>query len=110
MTNSCRLYWGGRTRTPRLSIGLRLLKLRYGLQISNQPTIGAGSHEHDIVRDNVFFVDDLSFIQKLQLVFSRVVEFNGIAFGGVKYRVQMMSLICVTAAEAGTLLAYNRLP
>jgi hypothetical protein len=48
-------------------------KLRNGLQLSNDPTVGSWGHEHYIVSDYVFLMNHLSAVHDLQLEFGRIV-------------------------------------
>src|ERR1700731_4635849 len=122
MGSKSRMRWG----TIRLGTGLKArrspsrqapwaptgdsLELLDALQVAYQPTISAWRHQDNIMRGDVLFLDDLSGIQNLKLKIGRIVEFDHIAFGRVKNRLDFMVLIKVPAAETDLLLAHDGLP
>jgi hypothetical protein len=41
------------------------LEVRHGLQLADNPSVRAGSHEHDVVHNDMLIVNELSSIRNL---------------------------------------------
>src|SRR5882757_7936767 len=85
-------------------------RLWHCLQLSNHPTIGARRHQYYVVHDDVLVMNDFSAIGNPQLILCGIVQFHDVALWRVKHRFQSVALVHILPAEAGVLLADNRLP
>lgn len=82
-------------------------ELRHGLQMANHPTVGSRRHKHNVMRHNVFLMDQFSAIQDLKFILGRVVQLYDVALGGIKHGLHFVILIDVLLAQAGALLVGN---
>src|SRR6267154_1608274 len=90
--------------------GLTGSRLRYSLQLADHPSICAGRHEHYKVHNDFLVMDDFSAIRDAQFVLRGIVQLHDIALGGVKHGFHPVILVYILLAEAGVLLADNRIP
>ena len=64
-----------------VGVGRDPSKLLNCLELSHNPAIGAGRHQHHVMHNRVLAVDGLAAIQDLIVVFGRIVKFDHVAFG-----------------------------
>ena len=74
-------------------------ELGHSLQLANDPTIGAGGHEHDVVHDYALVMDSGVSVAYLRFILSGVVQLHDIAFGRVEHHLQPMALIQISLAQ-----------
>jgi hypothetical protein len=82
-------------------------KLRNRLELANHPVIGTGRHEHNEVLNDVLLADNFSAIEKLKLIFGRVVQLHHVALRRIEHGSQFVILCGIALAQAGAALAQN---
>jgi len=83
-----------------VGVGLDPSKVLNCLELSHNPAIGTGRHQHHVVHNRVLAVDRFAPIQHLIVIFGRVVKFDHVAFGRIEDRVDFMRLILITRGDA----------
>ena len=79
-----------------VGVGRDPSKVRNCLELSDDPTVGAGGHQHHVVHNRMLAVDGFAAIQDLIVVFGSVVKFDHVAFRGVEHGVDFVALVRIT--------------
>src|ERR1043166_5474468 len=92
---------------PRLASARAASKLRHGLELPDDPALGSGNHQHDVVHDGMLVVDGLAAVENLQIVFGGVVQFDDVAFGRIEYGVYFVILVEISRSQTTMPLALD---
>src|ERR1051326_3529647 len=92
---------------PRLASARATSKLRYGLELPDNPALSSGNHQDDVVHDGMLVVDGLASVENLQIVFGSVVQFDDVAFGRIENRVYFMILVEIARSQTTMPLALD---
>src|SRR5579864_4267375 len=94
--------WG-----PRLASAMAVSKLRHRLELPDDPALGSGNHENDVVHDGMLVVAGLTAVENLQIVFGRIVQFDDVAFGRIENRVYFVILVEIARGQTTVPLALD---
>src|ERR1700733_6661944 len=85
-----------------------LLEVLDFLQLPNDPAIGTGSHQHDIMSFDALIVDFVIAVNNLKFVLCGVMQFDHVSFWGIEDGFNFVTLIEIARAHATAALIAHR--